>query len=168
MISVLYLNNKLSWIFIELAGKTIIHFPTGSYHKTLSCAEGYLRLKTNIIHDHLRNIPNNSYNISIPYDVVSEKRFEILVIHKESIIDPCDHVDLPKSDKNPIKCWASGPSNVMPSFIPFKVQWFMRKILKCEEFTTTTSTDVMWWQYLSWSYRPGLLKIWFYIIFTHI
>ena len=80
-----------------------IHFPIESYYKTLFCAEGYLRLKTNIIHDHLRNIPNHWYNISIPYDVASEKRFEILVIHKESIIDPWDHVDLPKSDKIPVK-----------------------------------------------------------------
>ena len=162
MISVLYLNKKLSWIFVVLAGKIVffIHFPIGSYHKTLSCAEDYHRLKTNIIHDHLRNIPNHWYNISIPYDVVSEKRFEILVIHKENIIDPCDHVDLPKSDKNPIKCWASGPSNIMPSFIPFKVQWFMRKRLKCEEFTTTAGTDVMWWHlYLRCSFSPGGLKV---------
>jgi hypothetical protein len=35
--------------------------------------------------------------------VASEKRFEILVIHKESIIDPWDHVDIPKSDKIPVK-----------------------------------------------------------------
>lgn len=67
----------------------LIHFPIGSYHKTLSCAEGYLRLKTNIIHNHLRNIPNHWYNISIPYDVASQKKFEIFVIYKESIIDPC-------------------------------------------------------------------------------